>query len=78
MVVEVIEDAVRREDEDVTVLHLNACDGGIARLVLEVITTEDGGLETHSRRDNAKLVWSVEGVRLRRGVLVDGCETEED
>lgn len=77
LVVEIIEDAVRRQHEDVAMLHGDGGDCRVIRHVLVVLAAEDGGLHAHPLRDDAELVRRVEVMGLRRGVVVDSGEAEE-
>ena len=78
LVVEVVKDPVRREHENISMLEFAVGNVGVAREIFVLLAPKHLCLESQNRWQGGKLIWRVEAMRLRGGVVMYGCETEED
>ena len=78
MVVHVIEDAVRGQDEGVSMLHLAVGDAGILGQVFVLPATKHLSLESEDRGERGKLIRSIETMGLWEGIVLYSSEPEED
>ena len=72
----VIPDAVGCKDKDITMTNLVIRYIGIAGIVAQWRSTKYSGSRQYLGGNYRELIWGIEGMRLRVGIVMDGVETE--
>ena len=72
----VIPDAVRSEDQDITMTDLMVRYTGVAGIIAQRLSAKDFGSGQYLGRYYGQLVWGIEGVRLGIGVIMNSIEAK--